>query len=246
MQNRLLVLVLLLSIALVVACGSSSKSSSSAADDDTADDDDNDDNDASPDDDDNDDNDASPDDDDNDDNDDNDDDNDDATPTIGVQDGDTEADFTMLSNLSDDDDVMVSLSDYRGKVVLLDSSATWCPYCRQETPLLESEFFAPYQNQGPGLMVLQLLGQAGPESNPRIPTLADLQNWAAQYSLTFPVLCDPNFRIGDRMGDQEIPFYWVLDTHGVIVAKSNDGGNQWPVGHFLSIVENLLNQDEDD
>jgi hypothetical protein len=176
------------------------------------------------------------DDDDNDDNDDNDNDNDndDATPLLGYDDGDTMPDFTLTSNGG----APVSLSAYRGRIVLLDSSAMWRRYCRYETPLLETQFYQPYQNQGPGLMVLQLLGQ---DCNYATPTVAELQAWGGTtYGLAFPVLADANFQVGNQINDGGIPFFWVLDANMVIVAKSDDGGNYHDLSYFGPIVRQLL------
>ena len=182
-----------------------------------------------------------------DDDDDNDDDDsspadDDATPVIGYATGDTMPDFTEMSNSG----ANVSLTDFKGKIILLDSSAMWCPGCKAETPDLETEFYTPYQDTGPGLMVLQLLGQ---DVSGNTPTVAEMQSWATTYGLTFPVLADADWKVGGPIGDNLIPFYWVLDSNLKIVAKSDDpdtgcAQNHCMLSYFLPIVQKLLGVDE--
>ena len=87
--------------------------------------------------------------------------------------------------LRDIDGKMVRLSDYSGKVVLLDFWATWCTPCQAEIPLLEKIY---EQNQSQGFVVLGI-AMDGPE------TIAAVAPYVHQNNLTFPMLLDEETRV---------------------------------------------------
>ncbi|NLH48494.1 MAG: TlpA family protein disulfide reductase [Myxococcales bacterium] len=194
-----------------------------AADDDAADDDAADDDAA--------DDDSGDDDDDDDDNDDDNDDND-TTPQMGYDVGDKMPDFTLLDQKGDE----VSLYDYAGKVILLDTSAMWCGPCQQDTPKLETDYYQVYKDQGDGFMVLQLI-LANYNDNP--PTQAELLAWATLYGLTFPVLDDSSWDVTYPLhgGSISIPAYALLDQEGVIRKKEGY------LVSYDSLIESLLGID---
>ena len=73
----------------------------------------------------------------------------------------------------------ISLSDFRGKVVMLNFWATWCPPCRAEMPILE-DAFEKYGNRGFTILAIND-GEAA----------ETVQAFAAKYGLTFPIVLDP-------------------------------------------------------
>ncbi|RPI30554.1 MAG: TlpA family protein disulfide reductase, partial [Chloroflexota bacterium] len=79
---------------------------------------------------------------------------------------------------------VVSLSDYRGKVVLLNFWATWCAPCEVEMPLLQDR----YSQYSTEIEVLAV-NYAEPEK--------DVKAFADKYGLSFPVLLDPNGQVND-------------------------------------------------
>jgi peroxiredoxin len=79
----------------------------------------------------------------------------------------------------------VRLSDYEGKVVLLDFWATWCVPCEAEIPHLEALY---EQNRDKGFVVLGI-SMDGPE------TVATVAPFARRFNLTFPVLLDEETRV---------------------------------------------------
>jgi thiol-disulfide isomerase/thioredoxin len=78
---------------------------------------------------------------------------------------------------------LVSLSDarFRGKVVILSITGSWCPNCHDEAPFL-SELYKKYRGQGLEIVLLAF-EEAGQLANP-----ARLKAFVKQYDITYPVL----------------------------------------------------------
>jgi thiol-disulfide isomerase/thioredoxin len=110
--------------------------------------------------------------------------------------------FTLL------DEQHVKLSDYLGKVVVLDFWATYCPPCRDEVPHLD-ELQTRYGKQG--LLVIGL-NVGGPEDRPRIPDFTE--SLKIKYMLGFPDQEMTDLYMGS---DDRIPQTLVFDRKGRIV-----------------------------
>jgi thiol-disulfide isomerase/thioredoxin len=70
----------------------------------------------------------------------------------------------------------IRLSDYRGKVVVLNFWATWCPPCRAETPEL-IKWQGKYRRQG-----LQIIGVTHPPQ-----TLSEVRRFVRREKVNYPV-----------------------------------------------------------
>jgi len=113
-------------------------------------------------------------------------------------------DFT-LSSL---DGRKVKLSDFRGKVVLLNFWATWCPPCKVEMPWLED-----LQNQY-GKNGLVVLGVAMDDSEP-----ATIAKFASELGVNYQVLLGTD-QVSDDYGDvQYLPTTFYINRDGAIVDK---------------------------
>lgn len=102
------------------------------------------------------------------------------------------------------------LSDYKGKVVVLDFYATWCDPCRAETPRLV-ELQRQYAAQG-----LQVIGLnvGGEDDREEVPAYA--KEFGIQYPLAFP---DNELADGYLGDDQNIPQAFVFDRNGNMVKR---------------------------
>lgn len=100
----------------------------------------------------------------------------------------------------------VRLSDFKGKVVLLDFGAVDCPPCRLEMPILEG-WHKKYKSKG--LVLLCLL-----EMNPKS---VEARKMVKERGLTFPVAIDTNDIIGKRYGIEAHPTTILIDRSGKIV-----------------------------
>ena len=155
--------------------------------------------------------------------------------------GDTIYNFS----LKDVDGNCIELYDYLGDVILLDSMAAWCSGCQADTDNLQTDFWETYQQYGFVAMQLYAQNRGG-----GLPSQFSLQNWITTYSITFPLLADPNYGWADPLNDISlIPFYTLVDQSGTIIAKINyyypDPPNHRPgsLAGFATEVETLLGID---
>ncbi len=96
----------------------------------------------------------------------------------------------------------VSLSDYRGQVVMVNFWATWCPPCRAEMPIIESAF---EQYRGQGFVVLAVNNAE---------RLNQVDSFATEFKLTFPVLLDYSADISYQFGIKGYPTSLFFDSKG--------------------------------
>ncbi|PYT20481.1 MAG: hypothetical protein DMG58_33935 [Acidobacteria bacterium] len=114
-------------------------------------------------------------------------------------------DFT----LSDLTGTKWSLKNLRGKVVLVNFWATWCPPCRKEMPDME----ALYQRFGPrGLMILAVSDEDAGKVQPFIAT--------RKYS--YSILLDPGRKVTELFAVGGIPKSFLYDRDGKLVAEAID------------------------
>jgi thiol-disulfide isomerase/thioredoxin len=97
-----------------------------------------------------------------------------------------------------------SLSAYRGKVILVNNWATWCPPCKAEMPALQA-FYEAHKTQDFVLIAIE----AG-------ETASEVANFVNQYGLTFNVWLDPDNISLDAFHNQALPNSYVIDKVGIV------------------------------
>ena len=107
--------------------------------------------------------------------------------------------------LHDIDGNPVSLSDYRGQVVLVNNWATWCPPCRQEMPILDA-YFRDHRHQDFLIVAID----AGDPAE----MVAD---FIARYGLSFPVWVDPSSSALNSFRNNHLPSSYLIDQKGQVV-----------------------------
>lgn len=111
-------------------------------------------------------------------------------------------DFT-LETLSGE---TVTLSSLRGKVVLLNIWASWCPPCRAEMPAMQ-RVWEEYQAQGVVVLAVNSTAQ---------DTLADAQRFVSDYGLTFPIPLDRSGEVTRLYRVSSLPTSFFIGADGVI------------------------------
>src|SRR5580658_303459 len=102
-----------------------------------------------------------------------------------------------------------TFSDLRGKVVLVNFWATWCPPCRKEMPELET-LYERFESKG-----FVVLGISDEEA-------ATIEPFIRERKVSFPVLLDPGRKVNDAFVVEGIPKSFVYDRDGKLVAQSID------------------------
>lgn len=101
----------------------------------------------------------------------------------------------------------VSLSDFKGRVVLINVWATWCPPCVREIPRLV-RISTQYRGQG-----LVVLGVNTTYQDDR----AKVATFVQEQGISYPVLLDSNNAIGQAYGARLLPTSYLIDHDGTIV-----------------------------
>ena len=112
------------------------------------------------------------------------------------------------------------LSDRRGKVVLVNFWATWCPPCRKEMPDLNA-LYGQFKDQG--FVVLAISDEDA----------SKVKVFIADKNITYPVLLDPEGKVATLFQVGGIPKSFVYDRTGKLVAQSIDMRTR---GQFLEML----------
>jgi peroxiredoxin len=108
-------------------------------------------------------------------------------------------------SLTDIDGRNVSLDDYRGRVVLVNLWATWCPPCKAELPALQSFYDA---NKDQGFVII------GIDDGETADIVAP---FVGEYGLTYQIWMDTEYETERAFGTINLPSSWVLDRQGNVV-----------------------------
>ena len=144
----------------------------------------------------------------------------------------SKSDFTVAPQwqLMDLDDKPVKLSDFKGKVVVLNFWATWCAPCRKEIPT-----FVALQKQygAKGLVIIGAsLDQGGTKT---------VKPFVGKTGINYPVVLADQKTADAYGGIQVVPTTFVIDRQGKIVAK-HEGDTDRAV--FQSEIKSLLLSDD--
>lgn len=101
----------------------------------------------------------------------------------------------------------LKLSDLRGKVVLVDFWASWCPPCRQEAPGL-AKVYRGYQGKPVEFIGVDIWD-----------TREDALKYIAQFGVTYPNGLDAKGVIAIDYGVTGIPEKYFINKDGVLVRK---------------------------
>lgn len=141
-------------------------------------------------------------------------------PQIGQQ----APDFT----LKDASGKSATLSAYKGRVVMINFWATWCPPCRQEMPSME-ELFKEYNKKG-----FEILAISSDSQGEKI-----VKPFMEFYELSFSALMDIDGKVHSAYGVTSIPTTYIVDKNGNIVQRFM-GPRDWKSKSTKEMIEKLL------
>ena len=122
------------------------------------------------------------------------------------------------------------LDDHSEEVIIVNFWATWCVPCVKEMPSFEN-LYRRYRSQG-----LTLLAVSLDKGDP-----TKVQEFADKHKLSFPILLDTEGVAEKLYPSFSIPFTYVIDKQGRVVARV-DGAKNWESSETFEAVEHLLKQ----
>ncbi len=125
-------------------------------------------------------------------------------------------------------DTQLTLDSLKGKVVLLNFWATWCPPCREEIPSLMKLNAAmagkPFQ------MLCISVDEGGKKA---------VHDFFRNTGFSLPAYLDPSGQAPTAYGITGVPETFIIDKNGVIVKKVV-GGMDWNSPEVISFLEGLM------
>lgn len=140
--------------------------------------------------------------------------------------GKSAADFTI----HDLEGKTVMLSQFKGKVVMLNFWATWCPPCREEMPSMEA-LYRKF-NKNPDFIMLAVSIDNDAET---------VREFVKKNNYTLPVFHDANKNAGSRYGITGVPDTFLIDRNGIIREKVI-GPFDWMDPKVVSFIDGLLKE----
>lgn len=149
-----------------------------------------------------------------------------AALALGCTDKSAQPDASTPSDfaLQDMSGKTVKLSDYKGKVVLLEFWATWCPPCRESVPGLEKLHKA---YKGKGLVVLALSLDQG--------NWDEVKSFIAHQGITYAVLQATDEVTADYQV-RSIPMTLVVNKEGKIAKRYLGGGYDEEMEKYVKAI----------
>ena len=151
---------------------------------------------------------------------------DDAASTTRVKSGETAPDFTVAMTGGDS----IRLSDLRGKVVLLNFWATWCPPCRMELSRVQEDILDRFAGQE--FVFLPVSRGEKPE---------EVEAFRQENGYTFPMGLDPRNTVYDLYATNYIPRDFLIDREGRVV-KTSVGYDEAEFSALIEAVEQAIQQ----
>ena len=116
-----------------------------------------------------------------------------------------------------------SLADFRGKKVVVNFWATWCPPCRSEMPDMEQL----HTERKDDVVVLAVNVQEAK---------APVRDFAEKYSLSFPILMDTGGEVTQSFGVQSLPTTFFIDKEGKVASFNMGALNKSAIGRRLDQI----------
>lgn len=139
--------------------------------------------------------------------------------TDGLQIGAKAPDFELKALTGD----KVKLSSLKGKKVMLNFWATWCPPCKEEMPEMEQFYKEGHQD----IVILAV----------NIDPHMDVKGFVDTNGITFPILLDKDDLVNENYKILSIPTTYFIDRRGMIQSKYIGAMNQEIIKQFTNTLK---------
>jgi len=123
---------------------------------------------------------------------------------------------------------MVKLVDYKGKVVLLNIWATWCPPCVEEMPSME-KLYQELKDEDFQILAVSIDVSGGNVVAP----------FMKKHKLSFPALTDTQGTLKSLYRTTGVPESFIIDKDGIIAEKII-GPRDWATPGVISYFRNMI------
>jgi len=139
---------------------------------------------------------------------------------------------------------VVRLSDFydpsgqQRKIIVLNASAVWCSVCRAEyRHMKDMDIHATYEAKG-----AQLLGALFEDASGGPATPADLTVWGSTpaFSVAFPMVLDPGFKLGAYFTSDSTPLNLIIDARTMQIIDATMGYDPSASSTYWQQVDALL------
>ena len=128
--------------------------------------------------------------------------------------------------LADPSGKRYALKDYKGKVLVVNFWATWCPPCRKEMPSMQ-RLWRALQAQGVELIAIDF-GESA----------EDVAAFAAETGIEIPLLLDPTGDIVHKFKAVGLPTTFIIDRQGRL-AYHAAGEREWDAPKIAAVLAKL-------
>ena len=148
----------------------------------------------------------------------------DVTSEEGLTKGDLAPDFTLTTL----DGKKVQLSELKGKKVIVNFWATWCPPCKAEMPHMQNFYEDFSDEENIEILAVNMTSEDKEES---------VQNFVQDYELTFPIPLDTEGVVRETYQVLRIPTSYMIDTKGRIQNKIEGPMDENMIKDFVSNLD---------
>lgn len=153
------------------------------------------------------------------------------SPKAGAGSGDVAKEKSQapdISVVSLTNGTTLKLSDLKGKVVLLNFWATWCPPCREEMPSMMK--LNRFMVGKPFQMVAVSIDEGGKQA---------VEGYFKESGYSLPTYFDESGASSKSYGITGVPESFIIDKQGILVKKII-GGAAWDSPEVVAFIEGLM------
>lgn len=140
---------------------------------------------------------------------------------VGISVGDEIGNFKLIKLNGE----KVDLEDYKGKVIMLNFWATWCPPCRAEMPSMEN-IHKKYDPEK--FVILAVSVDRSKRKN--------VEEFIKDNGYSFAVFHDSDNKLSRKFAIRSIPTTYIINKDGIIVDKKL-GAINWENYPFKQLIE---------
>lgn len=144
--------------------------------------------------------------------------------TIGINKGNIAPEFDLKTL----DEESVKLSDFRGKKLIVNMWATWCPPCRAEMPDMQ-KFYDKYKDEDVAILAVNMTTSE--------KSVDDISKFLNEFEITFSVVLDEQNKIAMTYQTFALPASYIIDSKGIIQQKVTGPMNYEMMEKMISEIQ---------